>query len=118
VHVDDVAEAVLRIVEGRLDGTFAVAEPDPVDLKSFLRLMTDEMGIRCLFVPLPLGPVMTAVRAAERLRVPLPLRSESLLGMQGMRRIEVADSLARLGMRVRPARESIRECGLGPNAAS
>lgn len=112
VHVAEVAEAVLRIVERGLVGTVAVAEPEPVALAAFLRMMTDEMGVRCLFVPLPLRPVLAMVEAAERLRLPLPLRSESLLGMQGMRRVEVGESLARLGMTVRPVREAITACGL------
>lgn len=112
VHVAEVAEAVLRIASGGLTGTFVLAEPDAIDLATFLRMMTREMGVRCLFVPLPLGPVLAAVRLAERAGVPLPLRSESLLGMQGMRRVDPAESLARLGMTVRPARDSIRDCGL------
>jgi hypothetical protein len=40
--------------------------------------------------------------------VAFPLRSESLLGMQGMQRVAVADSLARLGMDLRSAAESLR----------
>jgi nucleoside-diphosphate-sugar epimerase len=115
VHVTEVAEAALRIAERRLTGVFALADPDPIDLAAFLRLMTREMGVRCLFVPLPLPPVLALLRWAERLGVPLPLRSESLLGMQGMRRTEVAESLARLEMTVRPARESITACALAPS---
>jgi len=114
VLVDDVVLAARRIVERDLPGTFAVAERDPVDLRAFLRLMTKEMGVRCLFVPLPLAPVMAAVRFAERLGVRLPLRSESLLGMKGMCRVDVDDSLARLEMSVHPVTESIRRCGLAP----
>jgi nucleoside-diphosphate-sugar epimerase len=108
VHIDDVCEAVARVIERRLTGIVTVAEPDPVDLGTFLRLMTREMGVRCLFVPLPLAPILATVRTIERLGVPFPLRSESLLGMQGMQRVPVADSLARLGLEVRSAAESLR----------
>lgn len=117
VHVDEVAEATLRIVRDGLTGVFVVAEPDPVDLATFLRMMTAEMGVRCLFVPLPLRPMLAGVRLVERLGVTLPLRSESLLGMRGMRRVDPTESLARLGMTVRPVRESIRACGLAPGRA-
>ena len=108
VHVDDVCEAVARVIERELTGVLAVAEPDPVDLGTFLRLMTREMRIRCVFVPLPLPPILAVVRSLERLGVPFPLRSESLLGMQGMRRVEVGESLARLGLQVRSAAASLR----------
>jgi nucleoside-diphosphate-sugar epimerase len=117
VHVDDVAAAAARVVDARLTGDFVVAEPEPVALVDFLRLMTTEMGVRCLFVPLPLAPILFALRGCERLGLRLPLRSESLLGMQGMRRVPVEESLARLGMTVRPARESLQACELAPREA-
>jgi NADH dehydrogenase len=113
VHIDDVCEAAARVIERQITGIVAVAEPDPVDLGTFLRLMTREMGVRCLFVPLPLPPILALVRAIERLGVAFPLRSESLLGMQGMQRVPVADSLAQLGMEVRSAAESLRAIEAG-----
>jgi hypothetical protein len=67
------------------------------------------MGVRCLFVPLPFAPVLAAVRAAERLGLPTPLRSESLLGMKGLRAVPVDEDLRRLGMRARPVGESLEE---------
>jgi nucleoside-diphosphate-sugar epimerase len=70
VHIDDVCEAVARVIERQLVGIVAVAEPDPVDLGTFLRLMAREMGVRCLFVPLPLPPILAAVRAREESRRP------------------------------------------------
>jgi len=118
VHVAEVAEAVVRIIGGNLTGTFALGDPKPVALATFLRMMTREMGVRCLFVPLPLRPILALVQSVERLGMRLPLRSESLLGMQGMQRVDVTDSLARLGMTVVSVDESIRDCGLGGFPAS
>lgn len=107
IHVDDVCEGIVRVVEQGVTGGVNLAEPDPMALGAFLREATRLMGIRCAFVPVPFGPALAGLRVAERLRIPLPLRSESLLGMQGLRRVPVADDLARLGLRVRPARESL-----------
>jgi len=107
VHVDDLCEAIARILERDLTGVYNVAEPDPPTLAGFLRAMAARLGIRCVFVPLPFAPVLAAVRAMEAMRVPFPLRSESLLGLQGLRRVPVADDLGRLGLRVRPAAESL-----------
>jgi nucleoside-diphosphate-sugar epimerase len=109
VHVDDVCAAVARILERDLPGTFNVAEPDPPTLGVFLRMMADRLGIRVRFVPLPFGPVLAGVRAIEALRVPFPLRSESLLGLKGLRQVPVADDLRRLDLRVRTAAESLRD---------
>jgi nucleoside-diphosphate-sugar epimerase len=109
VHIDDLCDAVATAIERRLAGTVAVAEREPIAMKEFLRAMVRERGVRCLFVPLPVAPMLAALRAAERAGVPLPLRSESLLGLTGMQAVDVRADLDRLGVPVRPALESLRQ---------
>jgi NADH dehydrogenase len=109
VHVDDVCEAVARAIERGVTGAINVAEPDPLSFRQVLRLAASRMGTRCLFVPLPFGPALAAVRAMERMGLPTPLRSESLLGMKGLRALPVADDLRRLDLRARPVGESLAE---------
>jgi len=108
VHVDDLCAAVAAALERGITGTVAVAEPEPIAMRDFLRAMVRLRGIRCLFVPLPFAPMLAALRVAERAGVTLPLRSESLLGLAGMQRVAVEADLARLGVAVRPALESLR----------
>jgi len=109
VHVDDVCEAIVQALERGLTGRVSVAEPEALSLAVFLRTMADRLGVRCLFVPLPFRPVLAAVRVLEVLRLPFPLRSESLRGLQALRHVPVDGDLERLGMRVRPAAESLRD---------
>jgi hypothetical protein len=45
----------------------------------------------------------------ERLGLPTPLRSESLLGMKGLRAVPVEADLRRLDLRVRSVNESLAE---------
>jgi NADH dehydrogenase len=115
VHLDDLCEAVARLLERDLVGAFNVAEADPLTLGAFLRMKADRLGIRCLFVPLPFGPVLAGVKLLEHARVPFPLRSESLLGLRGLRAVPAAQDLARLGLSVRgPRRASRRRSGRPP----
>jgi nucleoside-diphosphate-sugar epimerase len=109
VHVDDVCEATARAIERGITGTLNVAEPQALPFRDVLRMTATRMGTRCLFVPLPFAPVLAAVRTMERLGLPTPLRSESLLGMQGLRAVPVADDLRRLDLRARPVAESLAE---------
>ena len=109
VHVDDVCEAIARALERNLTGALNVAEPDSIPFATFLRMMARQLGIRCLFLPLPFTPVLAGVRAAEALRLPFPLRSESLLGIKALRRVPVAEDLRRLDLRVRSAGESLAD---------
>jgi nucleoside-diphosphate-sugar epimerase len=109
VHVDDVCEALTRALDRRLKGALNVAEPEPLELRSFLRLLAGRLGVRCLLVPLPFAPVLAAIRALEALRVPFPLRSESLLGIRALRHMPVEADLAKLDLVVRSARESLAD---------
>jgi nucleoside-diphosphate-sugar epimerase len=109
VYVDDVCEAITRVVDRDLTGAFNVAEPSPPTLGEFLRMMATRLSIRCVFLPVPFGPVLAGVKLVEAARLPFPLRSESLLGLQGLRAVPVTDDLDRLGMTVRAAAESLAE---------
>ena len=107
VHLDDLCEAIGRVLERDLDGGFNVAEPIPVTFREFLTAMAARSRTRCVFLPLPAGPALAAVRTIESMHLPFPLRSESILGLQGMRAVETASDLRRLGLRVRSAGESL-----------
>ena len=109
VHVDDVCEAIALGIERRVTGAVNVAEPAPRAFRDVLRMAAERMGVRCVFVPLPFGPALLGVRSLERLGVPTPLRSESLLGLKGLRQVPVDDDLRRLGLRARPVAESLAE---------
>src|SRR5262249_29610471 len=109
VHVDDVCEAIARALERGLTGAVNVAEPDPPTFREFLQRMIARLRVRCLLVPLPFGATLAGVRAIERLGLPFPLRSESLLGIKSLRSVPVAADLERLGMTVRSADQSLAE---------
>ena len=112
VYVDDVCVAVERALARGVTGTLNIAEPEPLTLGDFLRAVAATHRIRCLFLPLPFGPALWLVQRLERAGVPVPLRSESLLGMQGLRAVPVAADLARLGVQARPAVESLQRLAL------
>src|SRR5213595_3571739 len=109
VHLDDLCEGVARALERELTGALNVAEPAPLSMAAFLRAMVARLGVRCVFLPLPFAPVLAALRAAEALGVPLPLRSESVLAIRGLRQAPVAEDLRRLDLSVRSAEESLAD---------
>jgi nucleoside-diphosphate-sugar epimerase len=109
VHLDDLCEALARVLERDLHGGFNVAEPIPVTFREFLTAMAARSRTRCVFLPLPARPVLAAVRTIESMHLPFPLRSESILGLQGMRAVDTASDLRRLGVRARSAGESLTD---------
>ena len=107
VYVGDVCEAIARVIERGLAGGFNVAEHEPFTFADFLRRLARRLQTRCVLVPMPFAPVLFAVRSFERLGVPFPLRSESLLGIKALRRVPVAEDLRRLDLTARTADESL-----------
>jgi nucleoside-diphosphate-sugar epimerase len=109
VHVDDLCEAFARALERGSTGALNVAEPAPVDFATFMRMLADRLRVRCLFVRLPFGPVLAMIRVMEAMRIPFPLRSESVLGIKALRRVPVTEDLRRLDLAVRSAAESLAD---------
>lgn len=107
VHVDDVCEALARALDRELTGVLTVAEPEPLTMRQFLEQMAERLDVRCRFLPLPFGPALLAIRMIEALRLPFPLQSESLLGLKGMKRVDVSADMERLGMTFRSAEASL-----------
>jgi nucleoside-diphosphate-sugar epimerase len=80
-------------------GTISVAHPSRVPLIDLMRAFATQDNRRCLFVPVPWQLVYWLLRSGEFMRLRLPFRADSLLGL-----IHTApdligvDQLARLGV--------------------
>jgi nucleoside-diphosphate-sugar epimerase len=83
VHALDAAAGVTRLAEAAdVHGEVAgLAYPEPVRFDSLIRDLARSQGRSPRLVPIPWRPVYLAMRAAEALRLPLPLRADSVLGL-------------------------------------
>jgi predicted dehydrogenase/nucleoside-diphosphate-sugar epimerase len=117
IHVDDLCAAILRCDSDRARLDRAVLHlglPGGVSLAEFLQAIALEVsGRRKLAVTIPIGPVETALRLAERWRIPLSVHRGNVEALKGMQRMESAPDLARLGLRPRPLEEIVRSEGEG-----
>jgi len=114
VHVDDLAEAILRCVEsgGRLDGrVLRIGDPRPVPLREFLGMIAraQTSGRGKMAISIPLAPLITTVGAAERLGLKLPISVNNLLGLKKVESMETRADLEALGLELRPLEPAIRE---------
>jgi len=114
VHIDDLCVAVERALERDVSGPLVVAEPRPVEMRSFLRLLARKLGRNPLLVPCPLAPALLALRLLEALRIPFPVSSENLLGLKQMRADDTSAVARDLDLRVRSAGESLDAIFAGP----
>lgn len=82
LHVDDFVNAMAKVVETEEVPSTVVglAHPEPVAFDDLMRCLIP-VGRTPRLVQVPWRPVLMALKAGERLGVPLPVRSESLLGL-------------------------------------
>ena len=109
VHVDDLCCAIERCLAKRLIGVYSVAEPSWQTVAQFLRDIATRLGRAPLFVAVPTAPALALLRAAECFGLRLPVSSENVLGLTCLRAVDTRADLARLGLHVRTARESLDE---------
>ena len=113
VHVQDLCLCLERALDMDLTGALDVAEPDGLTYAQLLREIRARTGGRCHLVPLPLHPVLWALRVSEALRLPAPVTSENLQGLRGLRHVDTRPDLERLQLELRTASESL-DAVLGP----
>jgi nucleoside-diphosphate-sugar epimerase len=83
VWEDDLMEAIAALaeVDGLTPGTICGAHPIPVLLEDLLMALAAPKAQKCRFVRVPWQPVYWLLRTAEALRLRLPFRADSLLGL-------------------------------------
>jgi nucleoside-diphosphate-sugar epimerase len=107
IHVDDLCAAIAQALDLRLTGRLVIAEPEGLSMRELLRLIARKQHRRCVFVPVPIAPLLALLRAAERVGMKLPFSSENLLGLRALRHQTSIEDLARLGLHIRTAEESL-----------
>ncbi|HEX5719796.1 MAG TPA: Gfo/Idh/MocA family oxidoreductase [Thermoanaerobaculia bacterium] len=112
ILVDDLVRAILRCLEepqGLAGGIYSLGDPEGTTLRSMLDLIARAVvpgGKRLLGVPT--APLALAVRAAEALRIPLPVNSANLAGARAVQRMDTERDMERLGVPRRAPAEIVR----------
>ena len=109
VHVDDLCLAIVTAVERGLTGRFVVAHPEGIELRTLFRGIGARMGRKVRLVPLPAGPLLGFLRAAERVGIRLPLSSENVLGARSLRTQPSEADIAEIGVDIRNTDESLND---------
>lgn len=80
---DDLLKAIMVFVSAPnlASGTISLAHPDRVTLASLLQMFAAQEGRQCRFISVPWQLIYWPLRSAEFLRLRLPFRADSLLGL-------------------------------------
>ena len=80
-------------------GTISLAHDERSTLAGLLRAFAAQESHRCRFIPVPWRPIYWLLRAGEAMRLPLPFRADSLLGLvHSAPGLLGGDQLTRLGV--------------------
>jgi nucleoside-diphosphate-sugar epimerase len=83
VYEEDLIQAIVAIVDAESvpPVPIGIAQATPVTFRNLLASIAARDGRVCRFVPVPWRGVYWALRIAEFLRLPVPLRADSVLGL-------------------------------------
>jgi nucleoside-diphosphate-sugar epimerase len=117
VHEEDLVSAVVALAE--VDpvpaGPIGVAVPEAVPFRTLMETFAD--GRRCRFVPIPWQVLYAGLRLGELLRLPLPFRADSLIGLvHPAPTVPGVEDLARIGVTLRPFPATSGGEGRGPRS--
>ena len=98
LHSADLGPAIEQAIVGHAKGVVGVANPDRVLFTDVIRKVGGS-ETRSAFVSVPWRPIHRSMRLAERLKMRLPLRSDSLLGLT--RAASYVPNVQSLGIRYR-----------------
>jgi nucleoside-diphosphate-sugar epimerase len=104
VREDDLMEGIVLLASAANiePGTISLAHPNRVALADLLSAFAAQENRRCRFVPVPWQVVYWLLRVGELMRLHLPFRADSLLGLvHTAPRVVGGDQIDRLGITLR-----------------
>lgn len=83
LHLDDFLDAMHTLItrEDVTSSVIGLAHPTPTPFRELMTTLAADSGRSGRFVNVPWHPLLLALRAGERVGLPLPVRSDSLLGL-------------------------------------
>ncbi|ABW11595.1 NAD-dependent epimerase/dehydratase [Parafrankia sp. EAN1pec] len=111
VHVDDLADLVLRAVNAdvAVGRAYTAAGPSPMTLRDVIAQAGAAVGRRPRCVPVPVGPVLTLAGVYERRSARPRLKREQILRLTEDKAFPIDDAVTDLGFAPRPFAEGIRQ---------
>jgi len=109
VHVAEVADGLLRMVDHDATGWMGLAAPVGISFKRFLQTLAREFHGKSLpIIPIPLRLALLGCAVTARIPFIPTVDRERVLGLAGVRALPCADHLAALGMEIMPLEIGLR----------
>jgi nucleoside-diphosphate-sugar epimerase len=116
-HVDDIVAALekLALLPEMPSSVLGLANESSTPFPTLMRALATAVGSKSPTVPVPWHPLLLSLQAAEKIGVPLPVRSDSLLGLvRGPRGVPESAIVSALGLEFRPFPEGLAGSFVAP----
>ncbi len=113
--IQDLCLTTKKIIEGSISGKFNLADPEAHTLRNMYELISNSIGVKSVFVPLPLWFAQLISSIGEGLGLTLPISSESVLGLKHLEVFETKKDLVLLGITLKGMKQSIEELHANTN---
>ena len=82
IHLDELAGGILSALKSNHTGAYTLAHPTTLTIQTFYTQIFEKLNLSPRFFKFPGDLTLLALKAAEFLKIPLPLTSENLLGLK------------------------------------
>lgn len=107
VYIDDLVLAIDQIISKKLIGKFVVAHNEPVPYREFYLTLAKSLGVEPKFMRAPYWFAELGISMANLFGRKLPITKDNLLGLKQMRKINSADDLKKIGLKLIDYKESL-----------
>lgn len=98
VALYDMVRVIKTVLEKKQPGTLTIATPEVYTYKEFYDALRKHLGIVVIFIPIPLGLLLGAVKLTGFLHLPVSINEDNVLGLKNLRSAKTADDLRTLGI--------------------
>jgi len=109
VALDDLCRVIEIGMEKHIVGTYAIAHPSVILMKDLYRGIARRIGVKPIFIPVPIPFAYHLTRFAERIGIRLPFTSQSILGLQDLRTVNTLSDLAIFGVTLNDCQTSLSQ---------
>jgi NADH dehydrogenase len=107
VSVEDVCKSTLNIIEHNLVGKYHIAERHGVTMLEFYKEIAKKIGKKRIFIPMPSVLFQLVLSITEKLKIPLPVSKENLLGLSALRKFNLEEDIKKIGLEPKTVYESL-----------
>ena len=98
ISMDSVAQATEKILRNPKPAIYNIFQPDSVKIKDLMKIIKRVLDKKCFFFPFPLPVLKNLARLSAKLKLSVPISTDSLIGLKELHLQKLPSSLKEMGI--------------------